>query len=104
MADKKVVRIEQFEDNWQFTSYSAKGRFSTQTEEFEWDGTTLKQSGTDRQVTAESSFTNSTDTIYELFDILNGLKWFEFHAEFSKNIVESEAYTFEEVDKKKTEL
>jgi hypothetical protein len=40
----------------------------------------------------------------ELFDVLNGLKWFEFHVEFSKQIVESEVYTFEEVDRETEKL
>jgi hypothetical protein len=62
-----------------------------------WDGETLDNNqGT--QITIATHSHNDTTIPMELFDVLNALKWFEFHFVFGKNLVESDIFAFDFVD------
>ncbi len=52
------------------------------------------------KITLSTPSHNSTQSTkeLELFDVLNGLKWFEIHNQFGKTIIESEIFDFKFMD------
>jgi len=86
--------------------------------EVRWDGTELQllqPSGTPIEFIKHSlSYNTSKDSsnktifdfprvedlpLYELYEVLQCLKWIEFHVHFSKGFLEAELYTFQQADK-----
>jgi len=97
----EFVEVEDFRDSWTMNTYKASAWITTKIggtlKRYQWDGTKLQQ---------DSNNGDNTSNInpQEIFDILNSLKWFQFHFIFSKPFLESEIYTFDYVDHDATKI
>jgi len=108
----EIVKVEEFTDNWALGTYTAQSSLTTtfdgKLKWLDWDGSTLRMEEEDIIVNSPSlrGLNNSSITelsseenrSQEIYDILNALKWFEFHFIFSKPLLESEIYPFDYVE------
>jgi len=107
----EAVKVEEFKDNWALGTYTAQASLTTtlhgKLKWLEWDGSILRMTEEKVMVNSpslqeiNSSITHlSLDEIrtQEIYDILNALKWFEFHFIFSKPFLETDIYPFDYVE------
>lgn len=108
LKDGTTVQITDFSDNWSpYGSYSASGVITVQSQEsvsdnnnkeetFKWNGEVLSSNLQNGVVVSSASRDGSNNsTIQQVYEVLNALKWFEFHWVYSKGFLEAEIFPFD---------
>jgi len=107
LRDGTPIRIVDFTNSWDIGLYKSHGLLNTmgtleKPQSYEWDGTRLLLVGEENLFVSSMaipspSMSKKEKRLHDLYEVMNTLKWFEFHFIFKK-LVESEPYTFEFVD------
>ena len=107
LSDGRIVQIESFRETWGFMqqTYSAHAELartspSGKRTSYIWDGERVMM---DQEVFGAQNATMMSEG-GEVYELLNALRWFEYHFMKMQVMVESEVYAFDTPEQHKKEL
>jgi hypothetical protein len=112
LGNSQIVQIDSFRESWdpllQHSAHAELSRMSAAGSRvnYVWDGQHLSAvvDGTTRATVSVQNATEGTSEEQEIFELLNALKWFEYHFAKTQMMLESEVYPFETHEQQQKEL